>query len=197
MKRIYLASASPRRRELLTRVGIEFELVDKIDESEFTPECETPAQFAEQMALHKAKTAKLAPEASGIVLGFDTIVVLDGAILGKPRDTDEAKQFLRALSGREHTVFTGVAAIDVGTGKTVLAHEATKVFFSPLSDDEIDCYVRSGEPMDKAGAYGIQELGALLVQRVDGCFYNVVGLPLLCLTKVLFEHNIKRLDFLT
>ncbi len=145
----------------------------------------------------KIENAILPDNADGIVLAFDTIVYIDGEILGKPRDEDEAKNFLRKLSGRWHTVFTGVAAQKVllpERDEILSTVEATKVLFSKLAEDEIDIYVSSGEPMDKAGAYGIQELGAMLVRKVDGCFYNVVGLPLLCLTDVLSQIMINRVE---
>lgn len=145
----------------------------------------------------KIENAILPDNADGIIIAFDTIVYIDDEILGKPRDENEAKKFLHNLSGRWHTVYTGVAVQKVLLPKwneIVSAVEATKVLFSELTDDEIDIYVSSGEPMDKAGAYGIQELGAMLVRKIDGCFYNVVGLPLLCLTDVLSQIMIGRVE---
>lgn len=196
--KFYLASGSPRRREILARIGVDFELVERELVNEIWIEGTPPEQFVKELALKKARAAKIPPDAppDGVVLGFDTIVWIDGKVLGKPRDPEEAKSFLRTLSGRWHTVYTGVAAVRVGDGKTATGVESTRVLFSHLTEEEIDAYVASGEPMDKAGAYGIQELGALLVAKVDGCFYNVVGLPLLCLTEVLKSLNIKRVDLL-
>ena len=197
LPKIFLASESPRRRELLMRIGIEFELVNRIPFDESIVPQTSPDKYAEALARMKAENAIAPQGAEGIVLAFDTIVFIDNAILGKPANKAQAKEFLKRLSGRWHTVFTGVAARKIPEEKLVSSVEATKVLFSNLSDDEIDAYIASGEPFDKAGAYGIQELGALLVEKVDGCFYNVVGLPLLCLTDVLAELNINRLIFLT
>ncbi len=196
LPKFFLASSSPRRRELLRRVGFRFEIVDRepLDETSF-PKAD-PKAFAERLAVEKALRAKIPENERGIVLAFDTIVYIDGEILGKPRDEAEAKRFLARLSGRWHTVFTGVAARRIPEGEFASAVERTEVLFSKLSQAEIDAYVASGEPLDKAGAYGIQRLGALLVAKVDGCFYNVVGLPLLCLTKVLEKLNVKRLELL-
>ncbi len=196
--KFYLASGSPRRKEILSRVGFNFEVVDRIPFDETAIPRTDPANYARTLAEMKAQNAKIPESASpnAIILGFDTIVYLDGEILGKPDSPEQAREFLRRLSGRWHTVYTGVAAVRVGDKKIVSDVEQTRVLFSPLTDDEIKAYVESGEPMDKAGAYGIQELGALLVERVDGCFYNVVGLPLLCLTRVLERLNIERVQLL-
>ncbi len=194
---IYLASLSPRRKEILSRIGIPFTIISRTPFDEKLIAANEPAKYAENIARMKIENAILPDNADGIVVAFDTIVHIDDKILGKPRDEDEAKKYLRKLSGRWHTVYTGVAARKIilpGRDKIVSAVEATKVLFTELTDDEIDIYVSSGEPMDKAGAYGIQELGAMLVRKVDGCFYNVVGLPLLCLTDVLSQIMIDRAE---
>lgn len=194
---IFLASQSPRRRELLARIGIRFQIVPRIPFKENEIVANNPDEYAENVARRKAENA-IVPEAeSGIVLAFDTIVFVDGVILGKPKDEREARYFLKKLSGRWHTVFTGVAVMTIPERRLVSSVEATDVLFSELYDDEISVYIASGEPMDKAGAYGIQELGALFIKRVNGCFYNVVGLPLLCLTNVLKEINIKRISLIS
>ncbi len=194
LPKIYLASSSPRRHEILRRVGIAFEPVPRehFDENDL-PHI-APEDYARRLAEMKLEKAILPEDADGIVIAFDTIVFVDGQILGKPKDADEAKRFLRKLSGRWHTVFTAVCAMKIPEKTSASKVERTDVLFSELTDEEIDLYIASGEPMDKAGAYGIQELGAFLVKRVDGCFYNVVGLPLLCLTEVLSCFNIKRID---
>ena len=177
---LVLASASPRRAELLQQVGIAFEVrVSQVAEDGDVPGAE-PAEVAELHARQKAlDVAAGAP--LRLVLGADTVVVLDGRVLGKPRDADDARAMLRALSGRTHEVITGVAlALLRGADPELIAqdHVRTQVTFRELSEAEIEAYVMSGEPMDKAGAYGIQGRGALLVEEIKGCYSNVVGLPL-------------------
>ena len=174
MARFILASASPRRRELLERAGYTFEiLVSDVDES--LPAGITPEEAVRLNAARKAQ-AVAANRPGAVVLGCDTVVAIDGAILGKPQDEGEAKQMLRHLSGNTHTVYSGVCITD-GTKETVFA-VATDVTFYALSDRTIDAYVATGEPMDKAGAYGIQGLGCGLVREISGDYSNVVGLPL-------------------
>ena len=174
MKKIILASASPRRRELLSLADIKYSLcIKNVDET--VPEGLTPEEGAEYTAEQKTLPVSEAnPDA--IVIGADTIVVQDGEIFGKPKDEEDAKRMLIRLSGKEHQVITGVclAAGDV----KVKFHETTTVKFHKLEREEINRYVKSGEPMDKAGAYGIQGRGCLLVESIDGDFYNVVGLPI-------------------
>jgi septum formation protein len=172
-----LASQSPRRKVLLRQIGLTFSV--RISAAPETMlDHETPEHNAKRIALSKArKVAKSVKR--GIVIGADTIVVLKGRILGKPRSRSEAKLMLRSLSGRMHTVYTAFALVDVEYGKHVVDIEKTKVWFRKLSESEIVEYVASGSPMDKAGAYGIQDdYGAVFVERVEGCFYNVVGFPL-------------------
>lgn len=178
--RLVLASASPRRSELLKQIGVRFEVcvsnvAEEADEASLEPH-EVAAEHARDKAL------KVAARMPGrLVLGADTVVVLDGRPLGKPADRDEARRMLRSLSGCEHEVITAVAlAADDGEGAAVVAedHVVTQVCFRKLSEAEIEAYVASGEPMDKAGGYGIQGLGAILVHEIRGCYFNVVGLPL-------------------
>lgn len=145
------------------------------DADETWPDATPPGEAASEVALRKAAhVARQRPNA--LVLGADTVVVLDGAVLGKPPTPEAAAESLHALSGRTHTVYTGIALVH--GGREVRAHEATDVTFAPVAEAEIDAYVATGSPMDKAGAYGIQDPGALFVERVEGDFYNVVGLPL-------------------
>jgi septum formation protein len=178
---VILASASPRRRELLNLIGIEHEVRPaNIDETYLAGEA--PREHAERLAREKAVAIE-APEA--ITIGSDTIVVVDGRVLGKPRDREHAAEMLRQLSGRSHVVMTGVAA--KWRGKLVSGLEEVGVTFRPLRDDEIDRYIDTGEPMDKAGAYGIQGFGATIVERVDGDYFAVMGLPLNRLAR-LFER---------
>lgn len=170
--RVILASASPRRRELLALVGIEHEVRPaNIDESYL--QGETAREHAERLARGKAAAIN-ADDA--LVIGSDTIVVLDGDILGKPADRAQAVEMLSRLSGRSHTVMTGVA-VQWG-GRLVSELVEVGVTFRLLSDDDIERYVDTGEPMDKAGAYGIQGYGATIVDRVDGDYFAVMGLPL-------------------
>ena len=184
--RLILASRSPRRRRLLEQIGLDFD-VSVSDVSEEFADGTPPADAAEMLALRKADdVAKLHPGA--ITLGADTIVVLDDAILGKPRDEREARAMLRRLSGRTHTVFTGVALVHPESERSATGVEATAVTFATMDSDEIEAYVATGSPMDKAGGYGIQDdRGALFVQRIDGDYYNVVGLPLHRLYRMLRE----------
>jgi septum formation protein len=174
---LILASQSPRRKLLLKQIGLRF-VVRPSDVREDLWDHESPEHNAKRIALSKAvevsKTVK-----RGIVIGADTIVVLGKTILGKPRTKSEAQSMLRRLSGRMHTVYTAFALIDVETNRRVVRIEKTKVWFRVLAEIEIKDYVQSGSPMDKAGAYGIQDdYGAVFVKRVEGCFYNVVGFPL-------------------
>ncbi|MCD6359525.1 MAG: septum formation inhibitor Maf [Armatimonadetes bacterium] len=175
-----LASVSPRRRELLRQVGFEFEVV-----APEVPETQGTGEDAAELALRHARAKALAVAErtpARLVLGADTVVVLGKRILGKPAGADEAREMLRSLSGRRHEVVTAVviAAGEAEGEARVLAEDVvvTAVTFRELSEREIEDYVACGEPMDKAGAYGIQGRGALLVARVDGCYFNVVGLPL-------------------
>lgn len=172
--RVILASASPRRRELLTLIGVRHD-VRPADIDETQRAGEDPVVYAERLARGKAgAVATLEPDA--VVIGADTIVVVDGVVLGKPADRSDAAHMLRVLSGRRHLVHTAVA---VAFGdRIVSAVERVEVGFRELSDAEILAYVATGEPMDKAGAYGIQGFGATIVERVDGDYFSVMGLGL-------------------
>ena len=167
---IYIVTSSPRRIEILRRVGIPFEIV-KQGSDEPAYRGEDPAEYVKSVALKKIEKLSL----PGITAGFDTAVLVDGKILGKPVDEKDAFSMLSRLSGRWHRVLTGFAIKN--EHRTITDCEATDVLFSDLSADEITAYISTGEPFDKAGAYGIQEKGMLLVKRINGCFYNVMGLP--------------------
>lgn len=173
MSGLYLASQSPRRTELLTQVGIDHTVVSSSYE-EPNEGHDSPIEMVKAQALGKARCAVGIPE-GGIVLGADTIVVLDNEVLGKPQDEADARQMLERLSGRSHSVVTGVALLI--KGDEVVFHNETKVYFKELAPFEIESYIASGEPMDKAGAYGIQGKGALWVEKIEGSYTNVVGLP--------------------
>lgn len=172
-QRLILASGSPRRLELLTRMGYEFEVrAPEVDEHVAA----SPQQAVVILARRKALAAAEGLT-EGVVLAADTLVAVDGEALGKPQDADEARRMLRRLSGREHEVFTGVCLIDVANGRQTLHVERTGVVFRALSEEEIDAYTATGEPMDKAGAYGIQGGAAAFVERISGSYENVMGLP--------------------
>lgn len=174
---LILASASPRRRALLEQIGVQFQVECSHVQEEKDSALE-PEPLAAHLALQKAQ-AVAALHQDGLILGADTIVVNDGLVLGKPADEAEAADMLRRLSGKWHQVMTAVALVDAsGTRSPWVAVEKTGVKFRELSEAEIAAYVATGESMDKAGAYGIQGYGALLVEQIEGCYFNVVGLPL-------------------
>lgn len=169
---LILASASPRRREMLTLMGYDF-TVKPSRAKENIGHC-APGEYVSRLA--RIKAAAVAEENPGCcVLGSDTIVYLDGEILGKPRDEEDAFHILSTLSGRTHTVFTGVAII-AGDKETIF-YDKAEVTFKTLEPDEIRDYIATGEPMDKAGAYGIQGPATVLVEKIDGCYFTVIGLP--------------------
>lgn len=177
LPKLILASSSPRRKKLLRQAGLSF-VVRLSDVEERFQLTESPAQNAKRIALEKALSVRDSLK-SGIIVGADTIVVLGKKILGKPRNKEEARRMLRRLSGKTHRVYTGFALVDVKTGRRYAGVEKTSVTFRRLGADEIRRYVASGSPMDKAGAYGIQDdYGAVFVEKVEGCFYNVMGFPL-------------------
>lgn len=184
---LILASRSPRRRQLLERLQIPFS-VHPSEVDEVVPPDIPPAHTVSLLARQKAEAvAPGYPHA--LTLGADTIVVLDGAVLGKPGDDAEAAAMLARLGGRSHTVYTGIALVHPESGRLVTAHEATEVTFAPLKPAEIEAYVLTGSPLDKAGGYGIQDdAGALFIEGVRGDYYNVVGLPLHRLYRTLHAH---------
>ncbi len=173
---IILASASPRRSEILKKAGVEFTVIPA--SKEINPPLSTPPQeYVRLSAAHKAREVSSSSASRGdIVIGADTIVVLNGKKLGKPHSTEEAFDMLRSLSGNIHLVYTGYALIK--DGEEYIGHSVTEVEFRHIPDDEINDYIESGEPLDKAGAYGVQGKGSVFVKRINGDYYNVVGLPL-------------------
>jgi septum formation protein len=176
MKDIVLASASPRRSELLKRIGLEFEIIPaNIDEANIRGL--EPENYTVDIAHKKAVDIANKTYKSSLIIAADTVVV-KGAIMGKPTDEKEAFEMLKALQGQWHEVITGIAVIDSENKTSIMDYEKTLVKMTSLSDVEIQAYISSGEPMDKAGAYGIQGLGAMIVERIEGCYFNVVGLPL-------------------
>jgi septum formation protein len=188
VRKVVLASASPRRKELLEKIGLIF-VVDPSDYPEDLTDDMNPLDFAKAISLEKAKTvASKYPDS--LIIAADTFGVLRGKIIGKPHTTEEACQMLRALRGKSHRVITGFTILDTKSQHTITRAVETRVYFSKLSDEEIDNYVKSGEPLDKAGAYAIQGLGSVIVEKISGDYYNVMGLPLQALTESLKEFGI-------
>jgi septum formation protein len=182
---LVLASASPRRQELLRNAGIEF-VVCPANVPEIPQDGERPRAFAERMAREKALTV-LAQRPDDLVLGADTVVVVDGEILGKPRDAADAARMLRMLSGRKHEVITGVCVVGPGFRAPDTRSESTLVIMNLLSDDDVRSYAATGEPMDKAGAYAIQGMASRWISRIEGDYFNVVGLPVGLVWRMLKE----------
>jgi septum formation protein len=182
---LILASASPRRQELLRNAGIAFE-VQPADVSEERRPGELPGAFAERLAEEKAR-AVWPRDGSRVVLGADTIVVVDGEVLGKPCGPDDALRMLRLLSGRTHQVTTGVCLMAQGAAD--VRSETTQVTMEALSEAEIQDYIASGEPLDKAGAYAIQGMASRWVSKIQGCYFNVVGLPVPLVYRMLKQHG--------
>ena len=188
--RIILASQSPRRRELLERMGISrFEVIPAQGEEYMDPDLE-PARLVE--ALSRSKCAQVAAShPDDLVIAADTVVSIDGQALGKPQDPAQAAEMLFLLSGREHVVYTGIT-VSLGE-RMITEHEATPVWFRPLTTTEVAHYIATGEPMDKAGAYGIQGYGAMLVEGISGDYYNVMGLPVCRLAQLLTGFGVDAL----
>jgi septum formation protein len=188
-RNIVLASSSPRRKELLEKIGLKL-IVDPGDFSEDLNGDADPEGLAELLSMGKAMAvAKKYPDA--LIIAADTFGVLHGKIIGKPHDRQEAKKMLQALSGKSHRVITGFTVFDVPTNKRVTRSVETRVYLKKLSAAEIENYLNSGEPLDKAGAYAIQGLGAVIVEKIVGDYYNVMGLPLSALSEVLKEFGVR------
>ena len=181
MKKIILASASPRRKELLTQIGLEFEVI--VSEADENISADTPENLVMQLSAIKAGAVYEEHKISAdntLIIGADTVVAMNGQVLGKPKDKEQAKEMLNALSDNKHEVLTGVTIISIKSGNIVKEtfYEKTIVYTYPMTDSEIDEYIESGEPMDKAGSYGIQGIGAKFIKKIDGDYNNVVGLPI-------------------
>lgn len=185
--RIVLASSSPRRRELLRAAGISFEAVPS-EISERRNEGESAGRYACRLAIEKAeRVAVERPAELRPIVAADTVVVIDDAVLGKPESAADAAAMLRRLSGRSHAVLTGLCLLDPRTGRRLVELVSTEVSFARLSEQEIVEYVAGGEPMDKAGAYAIQGQASKFVERINGCYFNVVGLPIPALYRMLSQ----------
>lgn len=189
MKKIILASGSPRRKEILSNIGLEYDVVvSDADESKISADKLPPAVYVQELALLKATAAAKSADKNCLIIAADTVVCSDGVIFGKPKNREEAAQMLRTLSGKAHSVFTGICVMRTKDAFSCCSAEETKVYFKELSDGMINGYVESGEPMDKAGAYGIQGLGAILIDKIEGDYFNVVGLPVSRLAEMLWKE---------
>ncbi|MBI3091176.1 MAG: septum formation inhibitor Maf [Candidatus Tectomicrobia bacterium] len=187
---LILASRSPRRLKMLRQIGLRCRVRAATAVDETPRQGEPPHAHVQRLALAKAsEVAARFPRA--FVLGADTIVVLEGRLLGKPRDAADAAAMLRLLSGRTHVVYTGLALLRADPAVQEVAYAATRVTFRTLHEEEVLAYVATGEPLDKAGAYGIQGRAALFVERIDGCYANVVGLPLALLAQLLQRVGVR------
>jgi len=192
LAKIILASASPRRAELLKKIGLEFEVMPS-NTQEIINEKDLPTNIVKKLSSEKAWDVanKLSDNnLEALVIGADTIVVAD-RILGKPATREDAYNMLSMLQGKRHQVITGVTIVDIKSGRAISEAVETYVYMRSLSEDEINSYINTGEPFDKAGSYGIQGIGSLLVDKIDGCFFNVVGLPLTTLSKMLNNFDIR------
>jgi septum formation protein len=187
-KQLILASSSPRRRELLSGLKLEF-VVYPSDDNEDVPIGTLPIEMVEMLSLRKAQSIQNKFK-SGIIIGSDTIVVLGDEILGKPKGHAEAHAMLTKLQGNVHTVFTGVAIIDVDSGEYKVSHNRTHVKMKSLTDEKINRYIATGEPADKAGAYAIQGFGATIVEGIEGDYFTVVGLPVGLLAEMLESFGV-------
>ena len=188
MKIIILASASPRRKELLEKIGLKFEVDASGCDEEINAGLD-PQEIVRQLSIKKAKSVA-ARHKNAIVIAADTIGVMGDKILGKPHTENEACKMLQVISGKSHLVITGFSILDTATNKIVTGIANTRVYIKKLTGQEIDAYVKTGEPLDKAGAYAIQGMGAVIVEKIEGDYYNVMGLPLHALTEALKEFGI-------
>lgn len=190
MKKIVLASSSPRRSELLKQIGLEFDIFPAdIDEGSISGT--DPQDIVEKLSCEKANDVGRRLSPGHLVIGADTIVVMGDSILGKPQSQNHAAEILRTLSGGWHEVITGLTVLDTSTGKVRTESEKTRVKMKVISDNNIAAYIATGEPMDKAGAYGIQGMGALFVEKIEGCYFNVVGLPIQRLGNILEDFGVR------
>lgn len=190
--RIVLASKSPRRREILENIGVEFDIVESnVDET--IDSNMSPGDIVKSLALRKAESVAKEINYEALVIGADTIVVLNSTVMGKPQDEVHSFEMLKRLSGSWHDVYSGVCIIDTVSGKRAVGYESTAVKIKQLSDEDIKRYINTKEPLDKAGSYAIQGIGSLLVERINGCYFNVVGLPVSKLSSLLEDFGVNLL----
>lgn len=190
---LVLASSSPRRQQLIHLLGLPVEIETSDVEEKVEAEW-TPAHTVEQLARMKASAVveqREARQVQGLVIGADTVVALEDQILGKPTDDTDALRMLRMLQGRAHDVYTGIACMDMVTGTVLVRHRRTRVWMRQRTDEQLLSYIATGEPRDKAGAYGIQGVGSTMVDRIDGCYFNVVGLSVSLLSEMLESLGIE------
>lgn len=188
MSKLILASKSPRRQELLKMLGFDFTTVPcKIDEERYFDL--KPVKMVQKLARLKAEEVAGLVEDT-VVIGSDTVVVMDGIMLGKPESIEEATAMLKKLQDRQHSVLTGIAVYDTTSKRVLVDYDRTDVYMRPMTEEEIDGYVKTGEPMDKAGAYGIQGIGGIFVEKINGSYYTVMGLPIHKLVLMLKEFSI-------
>lgn len=192
MKELILASQSPRRKMLLEQVGVPFTVLSS-DADETIDTNAEPAEIVQMLAARKAEQVarRLSGNPNAVVLAADTVVVLQNQVLGKPKDRNDAFNMLQKLQNKWHDVMTGIVLVDISTGERLTHVETTRVRVRPLTSCAIWNYIDTGEPLDKAGAYGIQGLGALLVEKLEGCYFNVVGLPIYRVSVMLARVGIK------
>ncbi len=188
MKAIILASASPRRKQLLKKIGLKFRVEPSNYEENIGFELELH-ELAKSLSLEKAKLVAQNHK-NALVIAADTFIVFEGKILGKPRTETQAKEMLETINGKPHSVITGFTIVDTDNNKTLSRSVETKVHLRKLGSDEINAYVRSKEPLDKAGAYAIQGLGSVIVEKIEGDYFNVIGLPLSALAESLKEFGV-------
>lgn len=188
MKQIILASASPRRKEILEKTGLKFQVYAGSYEEDMGLPME-PQKLATFLSQEKAKTVALKYK-DALIIAADTFIIFKGEALGKPHTNEEAKRMLSLLNGKTHSVITGYTVMDTGSNKKISRLVESRVTFKKLTEDEIKAYVKSGEPLDKAGAYAVQGLGAVIVKRIEGDYFNVMGLPLSSLTEVLKKFGV-------
>ena len=188
-RELVLASTSPRRRELLSCLGIDFRVVPPSTLENMLPD-ETPREMVERLALSKAMSVARSLS-GGLVIGADSVVVLDGRVLGKPVNNAQAREMLRSLRGREHRVMTGLALVDAANRDTRVTSESSLVTMRDYSDDQLEAYVASGEPMDKAGAYAVQDRVFRPAEQLEGCYTNVMGLPLCSLVNMIQDAGLE------
>lgn len=187
-KQIILASASPRRKELLEKTGLKFQVDAGFYEEDMGLAMEPP-KLARFLSFEKAK-ALAGKYKNALIIAADTFIIFKGEVLGKPHTAKEAKRMLSLLNGKTHSVITGFTIINTGDNKKISRSVETKVSFKKLTEDEIKAYIKSGEPLDKAGAYAIQGIGAVIVKRIEGDYFNVMGLPLGSLTEALKKFGV-------